>query len=315
MAMTPVNQPARNSAINKFIGFYSLSLLIVIVATYFLFNTPAGIFKNKIQVYKATEDEQGQLLKKIESMTANLKNIIHVDEKYLSSTNEYEKGGLLGNLQEYQKNINDALVNLKNDSASFSSPVSKKDSYNYISAFNAIVAYRNTITALQKTLEAKGGDASELLKMKSQLDLCNQQLEICKMLAAKPTAALPAAPAGGGGGGGGNAAKEAELQRLLDKCQGDLAACQKAKAGTVVPVPIEPTTGSNESKKALVLYEAGDDMYTMAEKTKNLIERRGILSAAKQLFQKSSIAYPDKDKLNKMINQIDGELKKLSNMG
>jgi len=313
--MRPVNQPERKSAINKFFGFYGLSLLIVIIATYFLFNTPAGIFKNKIQVYKNTEDEQGQLLSKIESMTANLKNIIRADEKYLSSTNEYEKGGLLGNLQEYQKNINDALVNLKNDSSSFSSPVSKKDSYNYISAFNAIVAYRNTITALQKTLEAKGGDASELLKMKSQLDLCNQQLEICKILASKPAAAPAAAAAGGGGGGGGNAAKEAELQRLLDKCQGDLAACQKAKAGTVVPVPIEPTTGSNESKKSLVLYEASEDMYTMAEKTKNLIERRGILSAGKQLLQKSSIAYPDKDKLNKMISQIDAELKKLSNMG
>jgi hypothetical protein len=313
MGMKPVNQPERSAAINKFVGLYSFSLLLVIIAAYFLFNTPAGIFKNKIQLYKATENEQGQLLNKIESMTANLKNIIRADEKYLSSTNEYEKGGLLGNLQEYQKNINDALVNLKNDSSSFSSPVSKQDSYNYISAFNAIVAYRNTITALQKTLEAKGGDASELLKMKSQLDLCNQQLEICKILASKPAAAPPAAPSGGGGGG--NAAKETELQRLLDKCQGDLAACQKAKAGTVVPVPIEPINGSNESKKALVLYEAGEDMYSMAEKTKNLIERRGILSAAKQLFQKSSIAYPDKDKLNKTINQIDAELKKLSNMG
>jgi hypothetical protein len=310
--MRPVNQPERSSAINKFFGFYGLSLLIVILATYFLFNTPAGIFKNKIQVYKNTEDEQGQLLNKIESMTANLKNIIHTDEKYLSSTNEYEKGSLLSNLQEYQKNINDALVNLKNDSSSFLSPVSKKASYNYISVFNAIVAYRNTITSLQKILEGKGGDASELLKMKSQLDLCNQQLEICKMLASKPAAAAPAAPSGGGSA---NAAKEAELQRLLDKCQGDLAACQKAKAGTVVPVPIEPINGSNENKKALILYEAGEDMYTMAEKTKNLIERRGILSAAKQLLQKSSIAYPDKDKLNKTINQIDAELKKLSNMG
>jgi len=308
--MEPVNQPARKSAINKFFGFYGLSLLIVILATYFLFNTPAGIFKNKIQVFKTTEDEQAQLLYKIESMTANLKNIIHTDEKYLSSNNEYEKGGLLGNLQEYQKNISDALVNLKNDSSSFSSLVSKKDTYNYISAFNAIVAYRNTITSLQKTLAEKGGDASELLRLRSQFDLCSQQLEICKMLAAKPAA--PAAPAGGGGG---NNAKEAELVKLLDKCQADLAACQKAKAGTVVPVPIEPVNSSNEGKKALILFEAGQDLYTVAEKTKNLIERRGILSAAKQLLQKSSIAYPDKDKLNKSINQIDAELKKLSNMG
>ena len=311
--MRPVNQPARTSAITAFFGFYGLSLLVVIVAAYYLFNTPAGIFKNKIQVYKSTEDEQGQLLNKIQSMTANLKNIIHTDEKYLSSTNEYEKGSLLSNLQEYQKNINDALVNLKNDSSLFLSPVSKKTSYNYISVFNAIVAYRNTITSLQKSLEAKGGDATELLKMKSQLDLCNQQLEICKMLAGKPAAAAPPPPAGGGGGG--TNAKEAELQRLLDKCQADLSACQKAKAGTVVPAPVEPLNGSSESRNALVLFDAGQELYVMAEKTKNLIERRGILSAAKQLLQKSSAAYPDKDKLNKSINQIDAELKKLSNMG
>ncbi|HTE27510.1 hypothetical protein [Flavitalea sp.] len=308
--MKPVNQSARSSAINKFLGFYAISLMAVILVAYFLFNTPAGIFKNKIQKYKSTEAEQSNLLNKIDRMTGNLKNIIHTDEKYLSSNNEYEKGSLLSNLQEYQKNINDALVNLKNDSSSFLSLVSKKDSYNYINVFNAIITYRNTITSLQKTLEGKGGDASELLRMKSQLDLCNQQLEICKMLAAKPA---PAAPAPSGGGG--NNAKEAELQRLLEKCQTDLAACQKIKSGIAVPVPVEPIGSSNENKKALVLYEAGQDLYTMAGKTKNLIERRGVLSAAKHLLQKSSIDYPDKDKLNKMINQIDAELRKLSNMG
>jgi hypothetical protein len=306
--MEPLNQAARSSAKNMFFGFYALSLLAVILAAYFLFNTPAGIFKNKIRIYRATEEEQARLLSKIESMNTNLKNIIQTDEKYLSSTNEFEKGSLLGNLQEYQKNINDGLVNLKNDSSLFSSTVSRKDAYNYISAFNAIVAYRNTITALQKTLEGKGGDATELLKVKSQLDLCSQQLEICKMLAAKPVAA--AAPAGGGG----KSAKEAELQQMLDKSQADLAACQKAKAGTVAPVAAE-SSGSNESKKAQVLFDAGQDLYTTAEKTKNLIERRGILSAAKQVLQKSAGAYPDKDKLNKAINQIDVEIRKLSNMG
>ena len=309
--MEPVNKAERRTAINKFIGFYSFSLLAVILAVYFLFNTPAGIFKNKIQVYKNTEEEQLQLLAKIDGMNANLKNIIRADEQYLSSTNEYEKGGLLSNLQEYQKNINDALVNLKNDSALFASSISKKESYNYISAFNSVVTYRNTITALQKTLEGKGGDASELLKVKSQLDLCSQQLEICKMLATKPAAA----PAGGGGGGG-PSAKEAELQKNLDKCQADLAACQKAKSGTVVPVPVEqPSNDFTENKKSLVLFDAGQDLYTMAEKTKNLIERRGVLASAKQLLQKAGPAFTDKDKLNKLMTQIDAELKKLSNMG
>jgi hypothetical protein len=307
--MEPFNKAERRAAINKFIGFYAFSLLAVILAVYFLFNTPAGIFKNKIQVYKSTEAEELQLLTKIEGMNANLKNIIHADEQYLSSNNEYEKGALLGNLQEYQKNINDALVNLKNDSVLFASAVSKRESYNYISAFNAVVAYRNTITSLQKSLEGKGGDASELLKVKSQLDLCNQQLDICKLLAAKPAAPAPAS----GGGGGGGSAKEAELQKTLEKCQADLAACQTAKPGTVVPVT--SSAGNGEANKSQIIFDASQDLYTMAEKTKNLIERRGILSAAKQLLQKAAPAYPDKDKLNKSINQIETELKKLSNMG
>jgi hypothetical protein len=308
--MEPLNQTERRTSINTFIGIYSFSLLAVILAVYFLFNTPAAIFKNKIRVYKNTEEEQLQLLAKIERMNMNLKNIIRADEQYLSSTNEFEKGGLLGNLQEYQKNVNDALVDLKNDSALFASPVSKKESYNYISAFNAVVAYRNTITALQKSLEGKGGDASELLKVKSQLDLCSQQLEICKMLAAKPAAAP--APSGGGGGA---SSKEAELQKTLDKCQADLTACQKAKAGTVVPAPIESANTFTETKRAQILFDEGQELYTMAEKTKNLIERRGILSSSKQLLQKAVPAFTEKDKLNKLINQIDTEVKKLSNMG
>lgn len=307
--MEPLNKAERRTAINRFIGFYAFSLMAVILAVYFLFNTPAGIFKNKIREYKGSEAEELQLLTKIEGMNANLKNIIHADEQYLSSNNEYEKGALLGNLQEYQKNINDALVNLKNDSVLFASTVSKRESYNYISAFNAVVAYRNTITSLQKSLEGKGGDASELLKVKSQLDLCNQQLDICKLLAAKPAAA---APASGGGGGG---AKEAELQKTLEKCQADLAACQTAKSGTVLPPPVVSSVGNSETNRSQIIFDASQDLYTMAEKTKNLIERRGILSAARQLLQKAAPAYPDKDRLNKSINQIETELKKLSNMG
>lgn len=309
--MEPQNHAERRSAMYKFTGFYAFSLAAVMCIAYFLFNTPAGIFKHDIQMYKSSETEELQLLTKIEGMNANLKNIISTDEKYLSSTNEFEKGTLLGNLQEYQKNINDALVNLKNDSALFTSAVSKKQSYNYISAFNAVVAYRNTITSLQKSLEGKGGDASELLKVRSQLDLCGQQLEICKMLAAKPAAAP--AP-GGGGSGGGSSTREAELQKALDKSQQDLAACQKAKPVALAPVPVEPVNDFTETKKSVVLFEAGQDLYAMAEKSKNLIERRGILAAAKQLLLKATPSYPDKDKLNKSMKDIDTELKKLSNM-
>lgn len=310
--MKSLNRDERTAAIISFSGMYGLGLIIVIIVVYFLFNTPAGVFKNSIRAYKSNEAEQEQLLGKVEVMTGNLRNILSTDEKYLNSSNDYEKGGLVTSLQEYQKNISDALVNLKNDSAMFASSISKKASFNYITVFNSVVAYRNTITSLQKTIEARGGDASELLKMKSQLDLCNQQLDICKMLAAKP---VQAPASGGGGGGGGNLAKEADLQKLLDKSQADLLACQKAKQGTVPAVVAESSPVNMESRNAQLLFDTGQDLYAAAEKTKNLIERRGMLVAVRQILLKSSPGYPDKEKLNKSMLQVENELRKLSNMG
>jgi hypothetical protein len=310
--MEPFNQPARSSAINQFLGLYVLSIVAVIIGAYFLFNTPAGLFKNQIQSYKNSELEQDLLLNKVTEMTSNLKNIALADQNYLSSTNDIQKGNLQTNLQEYQKTVSDALSDIKNDSAKLSSWLARKDSYNYIVAFNAISDYRNTILALQKTLQEKGGDATELLKTKASLDACSAQLEIYKTLAASKPAAPAVVPVSGGGGG--SNAKEAQLQQQLDKAQVDLAACQKAKAGSAAAVPVQ-TANFDEGKKAVVLFEAGQDLYNKAETTKNPIEKRGILFSAKQIFEKSKPAYPDADKLNKTILQIDTELRKLSNMG
>jgi hypothetical protein len=117
-------------------------------------------------------------------------------------------------------------------------------------------------------------------------------------------------------GGGGSSAKEAQLQQQLDRCQTDLATCQKAKpVNEVAAVPIPTPTVSDESKKAIVLFQAGQDLYNTAQSTKNLFERRGVLYSAKQMFLKSSASYPDADKVNKAIYQIDIELKKLLSMG
>src|ERR1700730_4149388 len=176
--MEPINQPARKSALTKFFGLFGLSLVAVVIVCYFLFNTPASIFKSEVKMYKGTEEEQEQLLNKIDGMVANVKNITVADQNYLSSTNEIEKGSLQSNLQEYQRNVIDGLVDIKNDSSKLASLVARKDSYNYITAFNAIVAYRNTILSLQKSLQEKGGSASELLKTKALLDGCTAQLEI-----------------------------------------------------------------------------------------------------------------------------------------
>ena len=238
-------------------------------------------------------------------MTTNLKNIIQADESFLNSHNQIEKGTLISNLQEYQKNINDGLVTIKNDTINLNSDIAKKDSYNYIATFNTILAYRNTIASLQKTLEEQGGDATELLKVKASYDACTAQLEIYKAMANRPAPA-PVAPSGGG-----SSAKEAMLQQQLDKCQLDLGNLQKAKPGILVPA--QPVM--DEAKKAEITFDICQDFYMKAELTNNLIERRGILIVTKALLDKIRTTYPEPDKVFKSLKQIDQELKKLSNMG
>jgi hypothetical protein len=308
--MEPLNKSDRSMAVNKFLGFYAISLLAVILTSYFLFNTPAGIYKNKLRNYKASEDEQERLLGKIDVMTSNLINLVQVDKNYLSSTNEIDKGNLETRISQFQKNISNGLVDVQNDSMSYVSTIARRNSFNYINSFNTILSYRNTISSLQNSFAEKGNDATELMKVNADLNTCKLQLQMATTSLAAANSNKPA-PSGGGG----SSAKEAQLQQQLDRCQTDLATCQKAKTGNEAVVPVQTPTVSDESKKALVLFQAGQDLYNTAQSTKNLFERRGVLYSAKQLFLKSSASYPDADKVNKAIYQIDIELKKLMSMG
>ncbi|MBS1948754.1 MAG: hypothetical protein JST47_13405 [Bacteroidetes bacterium] len=311
--MDAVNKSARNAAIGKFIGIYGLSLVAVIVCAYFLFNVPAGIFKNKIELYKTTEDEQTNLMNKIDGATTSLNNLVQADKNYASSTNDIEKGNLQTQANQYQKGISNVISELQSDSTSFISPISRKNSYNYAIAFNTILSYRNAIGQLQSSLLAKGGDAAALVKAQSDLQACNTQLAIAKLAAA--ASAKPAPPSGGGGGSMTNNAKEAQLQAQLAKAQEDLEACKRDKLALQSAQPSGKTSNLSESQKATLLFETGQALYEKAEGTKNLIERRGILSSAKDVLEKSSPSYPDGDKVNKILKKVDNELKKLSNMG
>jgi hypothetical protein len=313
--MEPINQPARSSAIGRFVGLYSISLLFVVIVAYFLFNTPASLFKNQIAGYKNTQGEQSQLLERVGGMTANLKNIAQADLSYQSSNNDIEKGSLITNMEEYKQGILDGVQEIRNDSAKMTSNLAKLDAFNYTTTFNSVIAYRNTIAYLQKTLQDKGGAANELIQTKAELEQTKTQLDVYKAMAAnnKPApAVVPVPTGGGGGGGGGSSAKEAQMQQALDKCQVDLANCLKAKPSTVsqAPAPV-----MDEGKKAVVLFEAGQDLYNKAEATKSPIEKRTVLSCSRQILEKAKPAYPDADRINKMINQIDQELRKLSNIG
>ena len=310
--MKPNNQPERRSAIYRFILVSALTLAVVVLCTYYLFNTPAAILQQRLQIFSDADKEHEVLTGKVAIMVRNLQSVTETDKTYFSSTNDIEKGSLLSNLQQNEKVIADGLADIKRDSFQFS--LNRKDCLHTIDAFNAILAYRNTINSLEKSLQDKGGDASELLKTRSSLDACNVQLEIYKQMAANKPATEPRALQGGNAAKEAQSAKEAQLTQQLEKSQADLAACQKARTA-VVATPIHTGGATDEQKKASFLFDAAEDLYKKAEGTRNLIERRGILSSARLLFERSRSGYPDVDKVNQAINQIDMELKKLVNMG
>lgn len=311
--MDAINKDARVSAIQKFIGVYAGSLLVVIIISYFLFTVPAGIFKEKVELYKTTEKEQASLMTKIDGATTGLNKLVQTDKEYLSSRNDIEKGNLQTQLDQYQKDISNFISDVQRDSMNLISPLAKRNSYNYITAYTTILSYRNTIAQLQNSLLARGGDANELIKVQAALQACNTQLEIAKLTAAAN--ARPAAPAGGGGGGTNNA-KEAQLQAQLQRTQEDLETCKKEKLALQSARPSAGTAANlSDVQKASLLFETGEELYNKAQKTKNLIEKRGILSSAKDIFEKSGPNYPDVAKVKNLLKKIEDELKKLYNMG
>lgn len=310
--MDAINKEERGRAIQKFIGIYGGSLIVVIIISYFLFSVPAGIFKDKIEEFKTAEKEQAGLMSKIDAATTGLTNLVQTDKNYLSSTNDIEKGNLQTQSNQYQKDIGNFIAEVQKDSSSFISPIARRNSYNYVTAFTTILSYRNTITQLQGSLLAKGGDANELLKLQAALQACNTQLEIAKLAAI--TNARPA-PSAGGGGGASNSGKEAQLQAQLQKVQDDLELCKREKLALQSARPSGNTGNMTEVQKASLLFETGEELYNKAQKTKNLIERRGILSSAKEVFEKSGPNFPDGAKMKEWMKKIDTELRRLSNMG
>src|SRR5438046_3203054 len=100
--MNTLNYPAsKKPAVYKFILLFGLSLLAVLLCAYFLFNTPANLYKSKVVTYKNMEDEQGKLLTTIGTITNILRKIIPIDSAISNGSNRIDQGTLINNAQQY----------------------------------------------------------------------------------------------------------------------------------------------------------------------------------------------------------------------
>ncbi|GAB3947568.1 hypothetical protein GCM10028805_20060 [Spirosoma harenae] len=241
--MEPLNKPERQQAFSRFLGVYCLSLSVPLLAIYLLFSAPNYVLKQENARLTETLNEQTQkLMKPMEGVTANLKNLQTTDQAYLKAT-DIEKGSLKTQLSGLESGIQQQVNSLKADTVQLQ-PVNKQLSNGVIKAYDAVLTYRNSISYLRDLLDKKGIDASQIDKLTAALTQARQENEMLKLLAAK-TAAPAAAPAPSGGGSGPNylsqfqecTAKMVDAQRRI----ADLTAQLKAAGSTPAPTVSAPT--------------------------------------------------------------------------
>src|SRR4030095_2368680 len=136
------SKPGRGALI-KFVLLYGLSLCVIVPVVYFLFNTPATLFKKSIQQYKNSEIEQNRLLKKTDLITTFINKIIETDRSYQLATNVPDKEKLKETLGEYTNEVMTPPKEIKNDSTSRRSSYSRRDANNYLFLFRNFMDYRD----------------------------------------------------------------------------------------------------------------------------------------------------------------------------
>ncbi|MCY7349118.1 MAG: hypothetical protein LH606_00390 [Cytophagaceae bacterium] len=254
--MEPLNQTERSAAIRNFAGVYCLSLLPVLLAAYFFFQTPTEAIRHENETLKTTMDGQHKLVGKMDLMTGRLDDIESADKTYMSSINVIEKGTLRKNLEEYENTIKTSLYELKRDSASLADALNKRTASGITHSFDALLTYRNTIGYLRELLEKNGVNTDAIDKIRADLQVKSEKVEMLElMLKQRP------APAGGGGGGGGGGANP-ELEVLRGQVKGLQDENARLKAANsdrpvVSSVPVASRSeAANELEDKLALVTA-----------------------------------------------------------
>jgi hypothetical protein len=311
--MEPQYRAFRRKAIYRFLGLFACSLLLVLIGSYFLFNTPAQIYKEKIQSYKHSEVEQSQLLTRVSGVTSDINQLVDGDKNFLNSANDLEKQNFETKINEYKANIITGVSAIKNDSAVSSSSEVKAYAHHYSSSYNTILLYYNVICDLRNQILQKGGDAAELLKVKEDLRACKADLDNAKLLSMLNNKPAQAQPQPGGGASKASADKINELEEEVKKYKKQADDCtQQLNAKSAEPVTQSPVAGPlTKTQVSGVLSNTAFQIYNQANTLKlNTIEQKSYLACAKEVF----LAAKEKDdnqRIEDMLTKITAQISKL----
>ena len=319
--MQPVKGETKTAVIWKFVLLYSLSLVVIFSVVYFLFNTPAAIFKRSMRQYQHAEMEEGQLFKKIDAITTSINNIIEADRNYQVAINVADKEKYKEVLGEYTNEISTALTEIENDSTSRKSSFSRRNANNYLFLFRTFLEYRDAFSNDFATLESRKDLPSQFRTaldslrayqaqreyLKNQLTEANNKNNEMNLQATKNL--------------NGDAASKATYEKTIDDMQNKLRQAQtelnslkQQKTGAQASLQ---TPGANlgDQQTASLLANAGKKIYSQALQGKNFkggtIEQRAYFVCARQIFEEAR-THADNDDITTYLKNIDVQLKKLS---
>lgn len=182
--MKPLNEVAKKRAISNFIGIYGLSLLGVLLMSFFVFKSPVKILKDEVNDYTALKVQHNYLVNKLNAITTQITDLVEVG-KVISKNPD---SGLDTMMNYHIENINKAVSSLKFDFANRSIPFFKEDLTNYLAAYNAVLFFcrnKNDETPILSPDINNGNETNNINKLqisKLQSDKDNLNIEIKKLI-------------------------------------------------------------------------------------------------------------------------------------
>jgi hypothetical protein len=231
--MEPLNKPARAKAIQRFAGFYALSLALPLLGFYFLLRSPGGSLASENEKLKREKGEYDFLLTRLDSISRQTRHLQELDSR-MYSADPVQKSQLEVAAQNYERNISLLAKEDRTAQTANLDALPKAQANTVGHGFEALLGYRKQIERLNELLASKGGNDAEIAQLKQERSMNEQkisqleiQVEILRGQIGKP---------GGGGGGaspqpkpvrdGGDGAKQAQAQAQIEECTKEKKALQ-----------------------------------------------------------------------------------------
>lgn len=323
--MKPLNYADKKSAVNRFVGIFTLCLLAVFGSGYVFFSSPNMILKDELKDNQLFRVEHDSLLEKTSKVTSQIQNLRAAENKYndKNSLNPQEED----NVSQYLTNIQSSLNSLRQDTDRIIATGVKKDLSNYIVSLDAIYLYgvmgqqlRKSNESYKMTLANKGDNSAILMAQNQKTE--NENRDLKQKLQDLQNSAKNVLPVNPGGGASAELTKLREdvvrLQTERDVFKNDKAMLtdevnKLKETQSQSKTQANPVQVCTEADKSKLLFQTADVLYVKGQSEKKDI-RKGYLSAALDILRGTVMqSYPEKSKLNDRITEITKALNPVGN--